>query len=111
MDSNFLNIMFLNISELYGDFSLQKYADTNSKNSLLGGIVGYIAVVFFLIQSLKEAPLLYVNGMWDGISTILECGLAFLLLGQRLKHTKQYIGLILIIIGIFFMKNGYGKKI
>jgi multidrug transporter EmrE-like cation transporter len=111
MDSNFLNIIFLGVSELFGDFSLQSYVNSNSTNSLLWGIIGYIGVVFFLIKALRDAPILYVNGMWDGISAILESSLAFLLLGQRLKHTKQYIGLILIIIGIFFMKNGYGKPI
>lgn len=111
MDSNFLNIIMLGITELYADFSLQSYVNTNSNNSLLWGSIGYIFVVLFLIKSLRDAPLLYVNGMWDGISTIIECGLSFLLLGQRLEHETQYIGLFLIIIGIFFMKNGYGKKI
>ena len=111
MDSNFLNIILLGVSELYGDFSLQKYVNTNSKNSLIWGIIGYIGVVYFLIQALKEAPILYVNGMWDGVSAVLECSAAYGLLGQRLQHTKQYIGLILIIVGLFFMKNGYGKKL
>jgi multidrug transporter EmrE-like cation transporter len=111
MDSNFLNIIFLSLSELYGDFSLQKYVNTDSKNSLFWGIVGYIGVIFFLIRALREAPILYVNGVWDGVSAIIVCGFAFVLLGQRLNHTKQYIGLILIIIGLFFIKNGYGKKI
>jgi multidrug transporter EmrE-like cation transporter len=111
MDSNFLNIILLGVSELYGDFSLQKYVNTNSTNSLIWGIIGYIGVVYFLVQALREAPILYVNGMWDGVSAVLECSAAYGLLGQRLSHTTQYIGLILIIVGLFFMKNGYGKKI
>ena len=111
MDSNFLNIILLGVSELYADFSLQKYVNTNSTNSLVWGIIGYAGVVYFLIQALREAPILYVNGMWDGISSILECGLAYGVLGQRFQHSTQYIGLIMIIVGLFFMKNGYGKKI
>jgi multidrug transporter EmrE-like cation transporter len=70
MDSNFLNIIFLGVSELFGDFSLQSYVNTNSTTSLIWGIIGYIGVVLFLIKALREAPILYVNGMWDATSSI-----------------------------------------
>ena len=111
MSSNLINLFLLSVVEIYGDFSLQKYVVNDSKNSLLFGIVGYIAVVYFLIQSLKEAPILYVNGMWDGFSAILESFSAYMFLGQRFKHNIQYVGLIMIIIGLFFLKDGYGRNL
>ena len=49
--------------------------------------------------------------MWDGFSAILESFSAYMFLGQRFKHNIQYVGLIMIIIGLFFLKDGYGRNL
>ena len=104
MDKAFSSIVLLSIVEIYGDFALRFYAQTNNVTYLFHGIAGYVGVVFFLIQSLRHGNVLYVNGMWDGISGILESAVAYVVLGDRLEKPMQYVGLVLTFAGILLMK-------
>jgi len=104
MDKGLVSILLLSLVEIYGDFSLRFYAQTNKLHYLFHGIAGYVGVVYFLIQSLTLNNVLYVNGMWDGISSILECSAAYFVLGDRLEKPKQYVGLLFIIAGIGLLK-------
>jgi multidrug transporter EmrE-like cation transporter len=102
----FLDIVTLSLVEVFGDFNLVWYTQTNQVEFLYKGILGYIGVVYFLIQALRGGNLLYVNGMWDSLSTVINSIAAFILLGDRLKTNSQYLGLILIIVGIYMLKDG-----
>ena len=98
-------LVLLSVVEIFGDFALERYVNHGVLYGLFGGIIGYIGVVYFFIKSLKGSTVLYVNGMWDGMSALLESVAAFIILGERLNSSKQYIGLFLIIIGLFFLKR------
>ena len=43
--------------------------------------------------------------MWDGISALIETLAAILFLGERFTNKYQYIGIALIILGLFFLKT------
>jgi multidrug transporter EmrE-like cation transporter len=103
-DYSFLIITLLSLTEIYGDFALRFYAQTNKVEWLAHGITGYAGVVFFLIQALKSNNVLYVNGLWDGISGLIESVAAYYILGDRLDKSAQYIGVLFVIVGIFLMK-------
>lgn len=104
MDKALSSVVLLSVVEIYGDFALRFYAQTNNITYLFHGIAGYVGVVFFLIQSLRHGNVLYVNGMWDGISSILESAAAYVVLGDRLEKPIQYVGLVLTVVGIFLLK-------
>ena len=104
MDKAFASVVLLSVVEIYGDFALRFYTQTNNLTYLFHGIAGYVGVVFFLIQSLRNANVLYVNGMWDGVSGILESAAAYVVLGDRLEKPMQYVGLVLTFAGIMLMK-------
>ena len=99
------DIIMLSAVEVYGDFFLRFYAQTDRIEYLLNGILGYIGVIYYLIKSLRDDNVLYVNGMWDGISGVLESAAAYILLGDRLQHPYNYIGLVLVYSGILLMKR------
>ena len=100
-----ISLFYLSLVEIIGDFSLKEYANTFSKTALATGILGYMGVVYFLIVSLKGSTVLYVNGMWDGISSLLESICAYVFLGERFKKTHQYFGLVFIIFGLILIKE------
>ena len=104
MDKAFSSIVLLSVVEIYGDFALRFYAQTNNITYLFHGIAGYVGVIFFLIQSLRQGNVLYVNGMWDGISGVLESAAAYVVLGDRLEKPIQYVGLVLTFVGLFLLK-------
>jgi multidrug transporter EmrE-like cation transporter len=91
--------------EVFGDINARLYAQTNKPIYLAGGVVGYMSVLYYLIKCLRTKNLLYVNGMWDGISTIVESLAAYILLGDRLNRPEQYAGLGLIIAGLFLLRE------
>ena len=97
------NIILLSFAEVFGDFGYKAFARTGTKASFAQGSLGYVAVIYFLIKSLRQGNVLYVNGMWDGVSAIIESLAAYLILGERLKGTLQYMGLALVIVGIFML--------
>ena len=107
IDYGFWYVVALSTVEVYGDFSLRFYAQTNKLIWLVHGIVGYIGVVGLLIASFRFKNVLYVNGMWDGVSGVIESVMAYVLLGDRFEKTSEYVGLGLVIVGVVLMKNGF----
>jgi multidrug transporter EmrE-like cation transporter len=101
----FDNIVLLSVVEIFGDFSLRWYAETNKLSFLYYGIIGYVGVVYFLIKSLRDDNVLYVNGMWDGVSGLIESAAAYIVLGDRLENPIQYAGLGFVIVGIYLLKH------
>jgi len=105
-----LNIILLSIAEIFGDFKLKSFARYKKSGDLFSGVIGYIGVIFFLIKSLEQNNVLYVNGLWDGLSAIIESFAAYYILGERLNNNKQYFGLVFIIIGIILFNIGKAPK-
>jgi len=74
--------------------------------SLIQGIGGYFVVIYFLIKAFKNGNIIYVNGMWDGLSALIETIAAYYILGDRLNTTDQYLGIVLICVGIIILNSG-----
>ena len=70
-DLNTMYLIMLSIVEIMADFSLERYANFGGAKYFSIGALGYVGVVYLLIQSLKGYTILYVNNMWDGISLSL----------------------------------------
>ena len=105
MSTQIANIFLMSIIEIIGDFSYKFYAYTDKTKYLFAGFLGYIGVQYFLVKSLKNSSVLYVNGMWDGISALLESCASIIFLGEKLTDISQYIGIIFIILGILLLKS------
>lgn len=102
-------ITALSLAETVGDFGFKAFARTGGALSFMQGSTGYVVTLFFLIKSLKSGNLLYVNGMWDGVSALLGSLAAYFILGERLTNPSEYAGLIFVIIGIFMLRAPDGK--
>ena len=97
-------LLLLSAVEIIGDFGYKKFADDGGIIPFLVGTIGYIGVVVSLIISLRGSTVLMVNGAWDGISTILESIMAYVILGERFESIYQYLGIALICLGLYFLK-------
>ena len=102
---SFNDIVALSVVEVFGDFNLRWYAETNNTMYFVYGLIGYAGVIYCLIRSLRSGNVLYVNGMWDGVSGVVESIAAYFVLGDRLEHPFQYVGLVLIISGISLLRK------
>jgi multidrug transporter EmrE-like cation transporter len=105
----FLDIAATAAIEIFADFNLRWYAQTDLAKYLYSGIAGYVGVVFFLIRALRNDNLLLVNSLWDGLSGLIESLAAYIILGDRLKTGQQYLGLVLTIAGVVLLKMDGNK--
>ncbi len=106
-----VEITALSLIEIIGDTGIKLFANNGGILNLGMGIVGYIGVFIALIVALQNSTILLVNGAWDGISTIVGSIFAFVVLGERFESFSQYIGLVVIVIGIFMLKVPMFKDI
>jgi multidrug transporter EmrE-like cation transporter len=108
---SFQQILTLSLVEIIGDFALKEFANNGGILPFTIGMGGYMGVVYCLIVALQDSSILLVNGAWDGISAIIESIAAYIFLGERFHSHIQYIGLFLIIIGVYLLKIPKNKKI
>jgi multidrug transporter EmrE-like cation transporter len=97
-------ITLASLAEIVGDFGFKEYARKGGMRAFAAGSVGYVGVIYWLIQSLKIGNVMWVNGLWDGISGLLESAAAYFILGERFNHPMQYVGLLVISLGIFILR-------
>ena len=103
-------IFTLSVIEIFGDFSLKSYANEGGIEMLALGVLGYVGVVIMLVVSLQDSSILLVNGAWDGISTIIESIAAYVILGERFDNYMQYMGIIVIVFGVYLLKIPWKKS-
>jgi multidrug transporter EmrE-like cation transporter len=101
-----LDIVGACIFEIGGDFSFKEYARHGGVAPFSLGLAGYAGVILFLIRSLRVGNVAYVNGMWDGISGLLETLAAIFIFKEKLNSWIQYLGLALVIAGTFALHSG-----
>ena len=102
-----LIIALMSLVEYAGDSSFKYFARSDKEYKyLVLGIIAYAIMIKLLITALKTGNLIYTNGMWDGISAVIETLLAYFLLRETLSNKFQWTGLILVIVGIFFLNIG-----
>ena len=97
-------IFALTLTEIGGDFALKKYANDGGLMYLAIGIIGYSGVVVLLIVSLRGSTVLFVNNAWDGMSSLFESIMAMIILGERFDTSGQYLGMFMIISGMYLLK-------
>ena len=99
----------LTMVEIVGDYGLKEFANGGGWAYLATGLVGYIGVVVALIVNLQGSSILMVNNAWDGMSSVAESVFAYLILGQRFEHWMQYVGLVMIMGGLFLLRIPWKK--
>ncbi len=96
--------------EIVGDYGLKEYANGRGWQFLATGVFGYISLVILLIVALQGSTLLMVNNAWDGASSILESAFAYFILGERFDNYLQYVGMGMIMCGMFLLKIPWKKS-
>ena len=101
---SYVDILSLCLTEIVGDFGYKEFANKGGISNFCIGTSGYIGLIYFLIKSLQGSQILLVNAAWDGLSALLESLAAIIILGERFDDPYKYVGIVLIIMGLFFLK-------
>lgn len=101
---SYLDIAALCLTEIVGDFGYKEFANKGGIQNFAIGTTGYIGLIYFLIRSLQGSQVLLVNAAWDGLSALLESIAAIVILGERFNDPWKYFGILLIVIGLLFLK-------
>ena len=101
-------VLCMSCAETFGNFNLKWFAESgNSAVHHLGfGLLGYGAVLFFLVRAFALKNVLMVTALWEGMITIIGAGAAYLILGERFKHPIQWIGVFMAVVAIGLIHYG-----
>jgi multidrug transporter EmrE-like cation transporter len=90
--------------EAVGDWSFTKFVELHRKNLFykILGYASYIGVLELFQKTIEVKGLAWANGAWDGWSNIAT-GLVAVLIFKEKPTLKQFLGLLLISVGIFFL--------
>jgi multidrug transporter EmrE-like cation transporter len=97
--------ILLSLVESVGDFSLKKYAITDSKGFLGIGVAVYTILAGILGWLMKTNGLAIVNAFWDATSNVLTMALGGLVFNETYT-VRQWIGMVVVTLGIFMMDGG-----
>ena len=101
---SYQDLMPLILVEIIGDFGYKQFANEGGIKNFTIGTVGYIGVIYYLIRCLQGSKVLIINAAWDGLSALIESVSAMVFLGERFDDPLQYVGVIFIISGLFFLR-------
>jgi len=92
--------------EALGDWSFTKYVQGDRKNIWykLLGYVSYVGLLEFFQKSIEVRGLAWTNSAWDGWSNLTTGLVAFVLFNEK-PTLKQFVGMVLISVGLFFLGN------
>jgi multidrug transporter EmrE-like cation transporter len=96
----------MSLAEIFGNVNFKMFAESNSGRHLIGGVFGYIAVMYFLVQSFMSANMLWVGAMWEGMITVIGSLVAYFVLGERFTSPVQYVGLALGLLAMLMVHYG-----
>jgi multidrug transporter EmrE-like cation transporter len=102
----FLAIVIVSVIEYIGDVNFKFFAREGLSKYLITGLAAYGIMISFVIKLLRQSNVVYLNGIWDSTSSIIESILAMVVLGERLTNTTQYAGLIFSILGTVLLNVG-----
>ena len=102
----YLLLILGSLLEYTGDSNLKFFARTNELFYGAIGLSSYVVMTGVLVAVLKISNVMYSNVLWEGLGLILETGLAFFLLNERLSNYYQYSGLLLVVIGMSLLNIG-----
>ena len=107
---SYQDLIPLVLTEIIGDFGYESFANHGGIKNFATGTIGYIGVVYYVIRALQGSNILLINGVWDGLSALIESLAAFIILGERFETWQEYFGLVLIIVGLICLKIPLTRK-
>jgi len=89
-----LNVLIMTLAELFGNAHLKWYAE-NGKNHHLGlGVIAWLAVLVFLVKTLKSQSMMWTCIMWEAMIVLGGALMAYFIFGEKFTHWIQWLGVL-----------------
>lgn len=106
-----INVLAMTIAEIIGNANFKNFASGNGHHGhLLGGFIGYIGVMYFLIQSFASTSMLMTTFLWEGMITVLGSAYAIFFLGENFESWIQWAGVGLTFVAMWLVHSGHKLK-
>ncbi len=99
-------IIAMGAAETYANMNLKEYALNGKKSCLILGILAWAFVIYLLIKSFRTHNLMHVSILWEFAITIFTAGSAYFILGERFTSWVQWMGVVLVFLGAYFVHRG-----
>lgn len=91
----FINVLAMTTFELLGNAHLKWFAENDKQHHLGLGIVAWMIVLLFLIESLRKKSMIWTCIMWEAAIVVGGALVAFFIFGEKLKNWVQWLGILL----------------
>ncbi len=106
-----MNVLAMTIAEIIGNANFKNFTGEKGHHGhLLGGFIGYIGVMYFLIQSFASTSMLMTTFLWEGMITVLGSAYAIFFLGENFDHWVQWAGVALMFVAMWMVHSGAKLK-
>jgi multidrug transporter EmrE-like cation transporter len=94
-------ILCLCCSEICGNFNIKLYADKKKLKHLFIALLSYAFMIFFLLKLFQaKKSMMHLNVTWQALVVILGSITSYIVLGDRLTHPVQILGIVFAILSI-----------
>ena len=101
-----LNVAAMTVAEIWGNTHFKWYTTHKRWDLFWKGVLGYLGVIYFLVQSLAAQDMLWVTAMWEGMITVMGAGASVFILGESFNHWIQWVGLSLGVVAMGMVHIG-----
>lgn len=89
-----LYVLGMTAAELFGNAHLKWYAENGKNHHLTLGVVAWLAVLFFLVQSLSKKSFMWTCIMWEAAIVVGGALVAYFVFGEKFTHWVQWLGVL-----------------
>jgi multidrug transporter EmrE-like cation transporter len=94
-------------TELCGNFNLKWYSENKELKHLIVALASYALMIFLLIKLFtSQKSMLRVNALWQALTVIIGTIASYLILGDKITHPVQYLGLVFALLAIICINYG-----
>ena len=102
----------MTIAEIIGNANLKNFTtESGHHGHLVGGCIGYMGVMYFLIKSFASTSMLMTTFLWEGMITVLGSAYAIIVLGENFDHWVQWAGVALMGVAMWMVHSGGKLKL
>jgi multidrug transporter EmrE-like cation transporter len=89
-----VNVLLMTLAELFGNAHLKWFAENGKHHHLGLGVVAWLIVILFLVQTLKSQSMMWTCIMWEAMIVLGGAITAYVVFGEKFSHWIQWLGVL-----------------
>ena len=89
-----LNVLLMTAAELFGNAHLKWYAENGKNHHMAFGVIAWLVVLLFLVQTLKAQSMMWTCIMWEAAIVVGGAITAYFVFGDKFTLWILWLGVL-----------------